>query len=132
MLESGSRVDGQSGNLRAGGGRVRLALLLLLLPVYPSTRLPAQSAPPSISVNQNPATAAPLVFHWPTPGGAARVNVYTITGLPVIDTAFASDVGRWAWNLTSLAGAPVANGAYYIVVTLSDNSRLRRRVLVAR
>ena len=29
-------------------------------------------------------------------------------------------------------GAPVVNGAYYVVVTLSDNTRLRRRLLVAR
>lgn len=89
-------------------------------------------APATISVNQNPVVAAPVVLHWPTPGGAARVDVYTITGVPVVFVTFASDVGRWPWDLTNQAGMPVVNGAYYIVVTLSDNTRLRRRLLVAR
>jgi len=107
------------------------ATCALLLPVYPSTRLHAQ-APPAISVNQNPVVAAPVVLHWPTPGGAARADVYTIKGEPVTSVNFASDVGRWQWDLTNSSGAAVVNGAYYIVVTLSDNSRLRRRLLVAR
>jgi hypothetical protein len=104
-----------------------LALMLVLSPV----RLAAQ-APAAISVNQNPVVASPVVLHWPTPGGVARVDVFTITGGPVTFVSFPSDVGRWQWDLTNLAGAPVANGAYYIVVTLSDNSRLQRRLLVAR
>ena len=109
---------------------------LLVLIALPPDRVAAQVAPPAapavISVNQNPVVAAPVVLHWPTPGGQARVDVYTMTGAPVTFVTFASDVGRWPWDLTSLSGAPVANGAYYIVVTLSDNTRLRRRLLVAR
>jgi hypothetical protein len=108
------------------------ALAIALLSACPSVRLSAQAAPLTISVNQNPVVAPPVVLHWPTPGGAARVGVYTITGIPVIGVPFASDVGRWQWDLTNQTGAPVANGAYYIVVTLSDNTRLRRRLLVAR
>jgi hypothetical protein len=104
-----------------------LALMLVMSPV----RLVAQ-APAAISVNQNPVVAAPVVLHWPTPGGVARVDVFTITGEPVTFVTFPSDVGRWQWDLTNLAGVPVANGAYYIVVTLSDNSRLQRRLLLAR
>ena len=112
------------------------ALGAALLTVCPSVRLSAQTTPPqgpaAISVNQNPVVAAPVVLHWPTPGGAARVEVFTITGEAVTLVAFASDVGRWQWDLTNVNGAAVANGAYYIVVTLSDNTRLRRRLLVAR
>jgi hypothetical protein len=119
--------DGQT-RRRADGRWARAAALGLFLLVCASARLPAQS----ISVNQNPVVAAPVVLHWPTPGGVARVEVFTITGLPVASANFASDVGRWQWDLTSQTGAPVANGGYYIVVTLSDNSRLRRRLLIAR
>jgi hypothetical protein len=103
----------------------------MVLIAGPPARLPAQ-VPPVISVNQNPVAIAPVVLHWPTPGGSARATVYTTTGTPVADTTFAADTGRWQWDLTSRTGGPVPNGAYYIVVTLSDNSRLRRRLLVAR
>jgi hypothetical protein len=114
-------------NRRALGTTLGTALLVALAPA----RLCAQ-APATISVNQNPVVAAPVVLHWPTPGGVARVDVFTITGEPVVIVTFPSDVGRWPWDLTNQTGAPVANGAYYIVVTLSDNTRLRRRLLVAR
>jgi hypothetical protein len=104
-----------------------IALLSACLPV----RLSAQ-APAAIAVNQNPVVAAPVVLHWPTPGGVARADVFTITGESVTSVTFASDVGRWQWDLTNQNGAPIVNGAYYIVVTLSDNTRLQRRLLVAR
>lgn len=107
------------------------ALAIALLFVCSPARLTAQ-APAAISVNQNPVVAAPVVLHWPTPGGVARVDVFTITGEPVTFVSLPSDIGRWQWDLTNQTGAAVANGAYYIVVTLSDNSRLQRRLLVAR
>jgi hypothetical protein len=117
---------------RPGGRRLLVvAGALLVFTALPRYRLTAQT-PAAISVNQNPVVAAPVVLHWPTPGGVARVDVFTITGESVTFVTFPSDVGRWQWDLTNQAGAPVANGAYYIVVTLSDNSRLRRRLLVAR
>ncbi len=123
---NGGRADSRT------GGRILVATLgAVLLSAGPPVRLSAQAAP-VISVNQNPVAAPPVVLHWPTPGGAARADVYTITGMPVIGVTFASDVGRWQWDLTNQTGAPVANGAYYVVVTLSDNTRLRRRLLVAR
>jgi hypothetical protein len=123
----GGRAVGRSG----GPWRLLTLGALLVLTAVPPYRLTAQ-APAAISVNQNPVVAAPVVLHWPTPGGVARVDVYTITGVPVAFVTFASDPGRWPWDLTNQTGAPVANGAYYIVVTLSDNTRLRRRLLVAR
>ncbi|MFI5280049.1 MAG: hypothetical protein ACHQU1_06120 [Gemmatimonadales bacterium] len=101
----------------------------LALAVLPAS-MPAQTA--AISINQNPVVVAPVVLHWPTPGGVTRVDVFTVTGAPVTSETFASDAGRWPWDLTNQNGAPVVNGAYYIVVTLSDNTRLRRRLLVAR
>lgn len=116
-------------------GRICAAALGMALCIGVS-HAQAQTTPPqgpaAISVNQNPVVAAPVVLRWPTPGGAAHVDVFTITGDPVTTVAFASDTGRWQWDLTNLNGAAVANGAYYVVVTLSDNSRLRRRLLVAR
>ncbi|MFI5206799.1 MAG: hypothetical protein ACHQU8_04245 [Gemmatimonadales bacterium] len=114
------------------GGRWVAATLGAIVFLSASPPVPLSAQAPAISVNQNPVVAAPVVLHWPTPGGVARVDVYTITGQPVTFVTFASDVGRWPWDLTNQTGVPVANGAYYIVVTLSDNTRLRRRLLVAR
>lgn len=124
--------DGRT--VRRSDGRMRLgALGVVALSVCPSVRLSAQAPPPPvISVSANPVTATAVTLHWPSPGGLARVDVYTLTGSPVRTVSLPNDTGRWQWDLTNDAGRPVANGAYFIVVTLGDNTRLSRRLLVAR
>ena len=87
---------------------------------------------PSINVSQNPVTAPPVTLHWAAAAGTARVEVYSLTGVHVTSADLPNDPGRWQWDLTADTGRPVANGAYFIVLTLGDNTRLRRRLLVAR
>ena len=108
---------------------------ILVLCACPALRLAAQAPPlpPSIAVSANPVRAAPVNLHWPTVGGIARVQIFTLTGAPVTSaTLTAPDPGSFTWDLTTSDGRPVANGGYFIVVTLGDNTRLGRRLLVAR
>ena len=92
------------------------------------SQLPA----PAIEVSANPVRAAPLTLRWLPATGTARVDVFSITGSRVNSVSLAPDPGRWVWDLTSADGRPVANGAYYLLLTLSDGSVARRRLLVAR
>ncbi len=84
----------------------------------------------SITVSANPVTAAPVIVHWPPVAGTATVQVFTLTGLAVVNATSAT--ARWQWDLTNADGQAVANGTYLLVVTLPDNTRLRRRLQVAR
>jgi hypothetical protein len=104
---------------------------IFLLGTCPALRLAAQ-APPSIAVSANPVRAQPVTLHWPSVGGVARVEIFTLTGAPVTSTTLTPDPGAWTWDLTTADGRPVTNGGYFIVVTLGDNTRLGRRLLVAR
>ncbi len=107
-------------------------ITIFLLGTCPALRLAAQ-APPSIAVSANPVRAAPVTLHWPSVGGIARVEIFALTGAPVTSaTLTAPDPGSWTWDLTTTDGRPATNGAYFIIVTLGDNTRLGRRLLVAR
>lgn len=125
---------------RSGGRTVRRSVgaggLALFLTVCPSHRLTvflaAQSQPRSISVSANPVRTNSVTLHWPSGSGTAQVQVFSQLGTLVAREVLASDPGRWVWNLQTSSGESVANGPYYIVVSLSDGTRLRRRLLVAR
>jgi hypothetical protein len=109
--------------------RVITIILLCTCPVLPL----AAQASPSIAVSANPVRAAPVTLHWPSVGGIARVEIFALTGAPVTSvTLTAPDPGSWIWDLTTADGRPATNGGYFIVITLGDNSRLGRRLLVAR
>jgi hypothetical protein len=108
-------------------------MTIFLLCTCPALRLAAQAPPPSIAVSANPVRVAPVTLHWPSVGGIARVDIFGLTGAPVTSaTLTAPDPGSWIWDLTTADGRPVVNGGYFIVVTLGDNTRLGRRLLVAR
>src|SRR5262249_47745097 len=116
-------TDGRTGGWAVGA----LAMTLVLLSAGPPARLSAQAPNnTSITVSANPVTAAPVIGHWPPVAGTASVQVFTITGLAVITAT--STTARWQWDLTNADGQAVANGTYLIVVTLPDNTRLRRRL----
>jgi hypothetical protein len=85
-----------------------------------------------LTVNQNPVRSAPLVVRWPAANGNARAQVYSYAATLVADESLAGDPGLWRWDLTTLEGRPVANGAYVVVVTRGDGVRYRRRVFVQR
>ena len=85
-----------------------------------------------LTVNANPVRAAPLVVRWPTGTGNARAEVFSYAGILVADETLAGDPGLWRWDLTTKAGAAVANGAYIVVVTRGDGVRYRRRVFIVR
>jgi hypothetical protein len=85
-----------------------------------------------VEVSANPVTAAPVTLRWPAAGGAARVDIFSLTGTRVAGASLPTDPGRWVWDLTTTTGGTVANGAYGVVITLGDGTRLRRRLLVAR
>jgi hypothetical protein len=85
-----------------------------------------------IAVSANPVRGDQVTLHWPAGTGVARVEIFSLTGTRVAEASFASDPGRWVWDLTVGAGQRAANGAYAVVVTREDGTRLRRRLLVAR
>ena len=110
---------------------VTAAMACIVLSAVASVRLVAQAPNnTSITVSANPVTAAPVILHWPAVAGTASVQVFTLTGLAVVSAT--STTARWQWDLTNADGQAVANGTYLIVVTLPDNTRLRRRLQVAR
>lgn len=127
MIRSGGRTVGRSAS--AVG-------LVLLLAVWPSDRLTAflaaQSQAGSITVSANPVRSNSVTLHWPAGAGTVSIEVFSQTGTLVAREQLASDPGRWVWNLQTSAGEDVANGPYYIVVSRTDGTRLRRRLLVAR
>ncbi len=79
----------------------------------------------SITVSANPVTVAPVIVHWPPVAGTATVQVFTLTGLAVVNATSAT--ARWQWDPTNAGGPAVANGTYPLVVTLPGNTRLRAR-----
>jgi hypothetical protein len=85
-----------------------------------------------VEISANPVTVAPVTLRWPLGSGAARVDIYSLSGTRIAGATLAPDPGRWVWDLTTDAGRDVANGAYGIVITLGDGTRIRRRLLVAR
>jgi len=85
-----------------------------------------------VEVSANPVTTAPVTLRWPSGTGSARVEIYSLTGTRITGVNLAPDPGRWVWDLTTEAGREVANGPYGIVISRSDGTRLRRRLLVAR
>jgi hypothetical protein len=87
---------------------------------------------PSLDINANPVTSAPLVLRWAPAAGTTRVDVFSVTGTRVAGVTMSADPGRWDWDLTTSTGARVANGAYYLVLIQGDGTRIQRRVLVAR
>ncbi|HWO88753.1 MAG TPA: M14 family metallopeptidase [Gemmatimonadales bacterium] len=88
----------------------------------------------ALEINANPVRAAPLVVMWePAPSlGTARVEVHSMLGTRVRRAEIPADPGRWDWDLLTDSGSPVANGAYFVVVSRGDGRRMRRRVFVAR
>jgi hypothetical protein len=107
-----------------------LTVAAVVLICRPPDGLPAQA--PTITVSANPVRTSSVTLHWPASGGTAEVRVFSQTGALVAREVLASDPGRWVWNLQTSAGESVANGPYYIVVSLSDGTRLSRRLLLAR
>jgi hypothetical protein len=85
-----------------------------------------------LMVSANPVRGDQVTLHWPAGAGSARLDVYSVVGSRIAGATFPVDPGRWVWDLTVGAGQRAANGAYIIVVTREDGSRLRRRLLVAR
>jgi hypothetical protein len=93
----------------------------------------ATAAPANpLGISANPVRVAPQVLRWPAGQGAARVQVFSFSGALVADETLPADPGLYRWDLTSLTGALVANGAYVAVVTLADGTRYRRRFFVLR
>ena len=94
----------------------------------------AISAPATqtVQTSANPVRAAPVVLRWTAGPGSARADVFSLAGTRVITVDLGADPGRWSWDLTTQAGEPLANGAYFVVITLGDGTHLRRRLLVAR
>jgi hypothetical protein len=97
--------------------------------LFPVAR--AQQAP-AIEVSANPVTSGTVTLRWPAAAGTAHIEIFSLVGTRIAGADLPGDPGRWLWDLTTSTGAPVANGAYFIVVTTGDNTRLRRRLLVAR
>ena len=92
----------------------------------------AQLPPPAIEVSANPVRAAPLTLRWLPGTGTARLEMFSLTGSRVNSVNLSPDPGRFVWDLTTGEGRQVANGAYFIVLTLSDGTVARRRLVVAR
>jgi len=88
--------------------------------------------PPQVEVSANPVRTAPVTLRWLPGTGSARVTVFSVTGTRIAGTSLTTDPGRWQWDLTTDEGRPVANGAYFVVVTLDNGTVMRRRLLVAR
>jgi len=86
----------------------------------------------TLDVSENPVRSGSVTLRWPPGTGTAHVDVFSLTGTRVTSATLGIDPGRWVWDLTTLAGRPVANGAYFVVVTQADGTRLRRRLLVGR
>jgi len=110
---------------------VLLALIGLLSAAPPAHPMRAGQAP-AIDVSANPVRGSSVTLHWPAGTGNAVVEVFSVMGTRVTTATLAPDPGRWVWDLTTEQGRPAANGGYYLVVTLGDGTRLRRRLLVAR
>ena len=87
---------------------------------------------PAIETSANPVRGTSVTFHWPAGSGNAMVEIFSVTGTRVTTVTLSPDPGRWVWDLTTENGQAVANGGYYVVVTRSDGTRMRRRQLVAR
>jgi hypothetical protein len=85
-----------------------------------------------LGISANPVRVAPQVLRWPAGEGTARVQVFSFYGTLVADETLPADPGLYRWDLTTLRGELVANGAYVAVVTLGDGTRYRRRFFVLR
>ncbi len=92
----------------------------------------ASARAPTIETSANPVRDAPVTLRWPASTGTTQVDVFSLTGTRVASVALSPDSGRWAWDLTTENGGRIANGAYFVVVTQADGTRMRRRLLVAR
>jgi len=95
-------------------------------------RTPSVTRAPSVEVSANPVKTAPVTLRWPAGGGSAQIDIFSLTGTRIAGASLPVDPGRWVWDLTTVTGGEVANGAYGVVITLGDGTRLRRRLLVAR
>ncbi len=97
----------------------------------PAYRVDLLTAGEEVALSANPVRGDRLVVSYP--GTPSRAGVYTAAGRLVRD--FTADVepgpGRLEWDLTDAAGAPVANGAYYLFLDLPAG-RVRRTIYVVR
>jgi hypothetical protein len=87
---------------------------------------------PGIETSANPVRGTSVTLRWAAGTGNSRVEIFSVMGTRVNAAILSPDPGRWVWDLTTERGQAAANGGYYIVVTLGDGTRLRRRLLVAR
>ena len=130
---------GRGGRDGKGQRAAQLACALCLTTAF--TALTASTAPffaaqsPGLSLSTNPLTANPdsVVFRWPkAASGPATIAVYSVLGTPIAGGTVDPDPGRWVWRGTTSGGAPVVNGAYFVVVVRGDGARMRHRIIVAR
>jgi len=92
-----------------------------------------ETAPPplDVRVSENPVRSDRVYISWPPSGGMATVKVFTFRGDLVFETSVPSAQALVSWDLRNVNGAPISNGAYIVVVQLTD-SVVRKRLFVAR
>ena len=91
-----------------------------------------QSVPPvgDAAVSENPVRGNQVVIAWPVGTRAAQLGIYSYTGRRLVAATVAPPTNEYVWDLT-VAGRPVVNGAYIVIVDV-DGRRYRRRLFVAR
>jgi hypothetical protein len=95
-----------------------------------TTAFQPQPRTAALTLSDNPFRAGTVTIGWPPSTGGALVRIYSYAGVLLVSESIPAMTSQFDWDGT-IAGRPVANGGYLVVVE-ADGHRYRGRLFVAR